>query len=222
MVKPAKGAPPPAKRESKPEKAARMAQEKKDKEEARKKVVTDDATARAQANSQKPATSQDRIAKKPKAKPAACSGSEQEPDEVGVEHEGTQDSDEEEDENDDWYALPTGDASCGQQQCGLGSAMAKFNCKRHERAAKEQASSSEGPRELRRKKSTEPKEREPSTQEQQKKPDRKKDQHSSKRVDAQVQKALTAGLAPYLDQMKTMTEQLYARAVRPFSTGYIR
>ena len=150
----------PAKKESRMEKATRLAKEKKDAEQARAKVVKDHATARVQANSQNSATEKDRIPRKPMAKatPASGSGSEEDHDEGEQPHRPDNHDEKEEDdeEDDDWYALPTGDASCGQQQCGLGSATAKFNCKRHEKAARDQALSSEGPRELRHKKSRRP------------------------------------------------------------------
>ena len=118
--------------------------------------------------------------------------------------------------------LPTGDASCRVSECGLGSGSAKFNCPRHDQAARDQASTSEVPRELRQKKPNEPPEPEQSTHQPQKKPAKKKQQHSNKLVDAQVQQVLTDTLAPFLEQFKTMSEQIAARAVRPCFTSYIR
>ena len=72
------------------------------------------------------------------------------------------------------------------------------------------------------KKPNEPPEPEHSTHQPQKKPAKKKEQHSNKLVDAQVQQALTTTLAPFLEQFKTMSEHFAARAVRPCFTGYIR
>ena len=118
--------------------------------------------------------------------------------------------------------LPTGDASCRVSDCGLGSGSAKFNCPQHDKAARDQASTSDVPRELRQKKPNEPPEPEQSPHKPQRKPAKKKEQHSSKLVDAQVQQALTTTLGPFLEQFKAMSEQMAARAVRPCFTGYIR
>ena len=41
-------------------------------------------------------------------------------------------------------------------------------------------------------------------------------------MESQVQQALTSTLAPFLEQFRTMSEQIAARAVRPCLTGYIR
>ena len=103
--------------------------------------------------------------------------------------------------------------------CGLGSATAKFNCRRHEKAAKEQASCSDGARDLRQRPSEAP-EPEPSAAQSTSK--KKKNKDGKKHEEAEVQKAMTDVMAPYLQQMQALTQHLAAQAVRPFSTGYIR
>ena len=65
------------KRESKAEREARLAKQKKDEEQARAKVVKETANARAQANGQKPAPKTDRIPKKKKRTGVALSSADE-------------------------------------------------------------------------------------------------------------------------------------------------
>ena len=115
--------------------------------------------------------------------------------------------------------------SCRVSNCGLGSGMSKFNCPRHEQAARDQAACANAPRERRKTKPDQPAEtREPSSTptKQQARNAERKEKQSNKLVESQVQQALTSTLAPFLEQFRTMSEQIAARAVRPCLTGYIR
>ena len=126
------------------------------------------------------------------------------------------------DTEEDTSDLPSGDASCRVSDCGLSSGSARFNCPCHKQAARNQASSSHALCERRHKKPDEPAEAEQSTPQRQKKAAKKKEQHSNKLMDVQVQQVLTNTLAPFLEQFRTMSEQIAAWVVCPCFTGYIR
>ena len=215
-------------------KAEREAKRKADEERLRSKVVKETADARSQANrdSRKPPT--DRIPKKPtqKKKPT---------DRIGVAHSSADESDssksdsakdqreasdEDDTEVEDQSDLASGDPSCRVTNCGLGNALGT-NCPRHKQAARDQAANCENaPRERRKTKPEQLAETgDPSstpTKQQARNAQRKEKQRSNKLVESQVQQALTSTLAPFLEQFRTMSEQIAARAVRPCLTGYIR
>ena len=213
-------------------KADREAKRKADEERLRSKVVKETADARSQANkdSRKPPT--DRIPKKPTQKKKTT-------DRIGVAHSSADESDsskadsakdqpeasDDDDTEEDMSDLASGDASCRLSNCGLSSGIARFNCPRHEQAARDQADMCEHAlRERRKNKPDQPAEAEPSSPptKQQARNAKKKEKHSNKLVESQVQQALTSTLAPFLEQFRTMSEQIAARAVRPCLTGYIR
>ena len=107
--------------------------------------------------------------------------------------------------------------------CGLGSATATFNCRQHKQAAKDQASDLDGARAKRQRPSEVAPEPVPSTQQaQKKKKGKKKNKEGKKHVEAEVQKAMTDVMGPYLQQMQALHQSIASIAVRPFSTGYIR
>ena len=212
-------------------KADREAKRKADEERERSKVVKETADARSQANRDSRTPPTDWIPKKPtqKKKPT---------DRIGVAHSSADESDssksdsakdqreasdEDDTEEEDQSDLASGDASCRVRDCGLGSGIARFNCPRHEQAARDQAAGSQA-RERRKNKPDQPAEAEPSSPptKQQARNAKRKEKQSNKLVESQVQQALTSTLAPFLEQFRTMSEQIAARAVRPCLTGYIR
>jgi hypothetical protein len=209
-------------------KAEREAKRKADEERLRSKVVKETADARSQANrdSRKPPT--DRIPKKPtqKKKPtgvAHSSADESDSSKSDSAKDQPEASDEDDTEEEDVSDLASGDARCRVSNCGLGSGIARFNCPRHEQAARDQAAGSQA-RERRKNKPDQPAEAEPSSPptKQQARNAKRKEKQSNKLVESQVQQALTSTLAPFLEQFRTMSEQIAARAVRPCLTGYIR
>ena len=208
-------------------KADREAKRKADEERLRSKVVKETADARSQANrdSRKPAT--DRIPKRKKPTGVAYSSADEsdssKPDSAKDQPEASDEDDTEEDMSD----LASGDASCRVSNCGLGSGIARFNCPRHEQAARDQVSMCEhAPRERRKNKPDQPAEAEQSSParptKQQARNAKKKEKHSNKLLESQVQQVLTSTLALFLEQFRTMSEQIAAQAVRPCLTGYIR
>ena len=210
------------KRESK---ADREARKKADEERERAKVVKEAADARAQANrdSRKPAT--DPIPKKKKRTGVAHSSADESDSSKADSAKDQPEASDEDDTEEDMSDLASGDASCRVSNCGLGSGIARFNCPRHEQAARDQADMCEhAPRERRKNKPDQPAEAEPSSPptKQQARNAKRKEKQSNKLVESQVQQALTSTLALFLEQFRTMSEQIAARAVRPCLTGYIR
>ena len=214
------------KKESKAEKEARLAKQKKDDERERAKVVKETANARAQANAQEPAPTADRIPKKKKRNGVALSSAS---DSDSAKSNSAEDQREAKDEDDteveDQSDLAAGDPSCRVTNCGLGNAMGT-NCPRHQQAARDQLHAANAPRE--RRKTTPEKQAETGessstpTKQPARDAGRKEKQRSNKLVESQVQQALTSTLAPYLEQFQTMLAENAARAVRPCLTGYIR
>ena len=109
--------------------------------------------------------------------------------------------------------------------CGLGNARGT-NCPRHQQAARDQLLAANAPRKRRKTKPEKQAETGESSSTPTKQPardaERKEKQRSNKLVESQVQQALTSTLAPFLEQFRTMSEQIAARAVRPCLTSYIR
>ena len=205
------------KRESKAEREARVAKEKKDDARERAKERKETANARAQANAQEPAPTADRIPKKKKRNGAEAKSNSA---------EDQRDEDDDADtEVEDQSDLAAGDPSCRVTNCGLGNARST-NCPRHQKAARDQLHAANAPRERRKTTAEKQAETGESSSTPTKQPardaGRKEKQRSNKLVESQVQQALTSTLAPYLEQFQSMLAENAARAVRPCSTGYIR
>ena len=112
MAGPEKG----AKKESKADKEARVAKEKKNAELARAKAVKENAKARAQANSQKPAAIEDKMPKKKGTHASESTDASEVEDEV---EDGRKEG--EEDDDEELSDLPSGDPSYRVSECGLSS-----------------------------------------------------------------------------------------------------
>ena len=216
--------------ESKAEREARLAKEKKDDARERAKERKETANARAQANAQEPAPTADRIPKKKKRNGVEAFSASDSDSAKSNSAEDREDDDGSETEVEDLSDLAAGDAACRVTNCGLGNALST-NCPWHQKAANEQLQAANVPRERRNTTAGAPKQAETveSSSTPTKQPARdagKKGKQSTRRsnkhVESQVQQTLTDALAPYLEQFQSMLAENAARAVRPCSTGYIR
>ena len=205
------------KRETPAEKKTREKEEKEEKL-AREKEARDAMAAERRGANAREAQAAGPKTRKPPAKPASASEDDDDDDD---DHDGEQEPNDagEEDDDEECVDLAVGDPACKVSQCGLGSASAKWNCARHQKAAREQAANvdTDATRARRERKEGNGGE---STSTWGPAPKKKK-KHAKDRPVFDVkaaEQAVANAMAPFMQQFHALA----AQQVSPVLTGYIR